>query len=164
MSTAEALELQRLIRATIPLSEAMGYRITELSDTRIRVEAPPEPNINIHGTGFAGSLYALGILTAWGLCSHVVTAAGLDAELVVAEANIRYRAPVRGVAQVDIQGEFNPGIRIRDVSERGEFRERVVGQQHPIFQLFQPAQPFAPKGSQPAVPPPQVFPVSSTLD
>ena len=24
------------------------------------------PNINIHGTGFAGSQYALGILAAWG--------------------------------------------------------------------------------------------------
>ena len=96
MSTAEAIELQRRIRGAIPLSEAMGYRITELADTRIAVEAPLGPNINIHGTGFAGSLYALGILTAWGLCTHVITAAGLEAELVVAEANIRYRTPVRG--------------------------------------------------------------------
>ena len=96
MSTAEAIALQRRIRAAIPLSEAMGYRITELGDTRITVEAPLGPNVNIHGTGFAGSLYALGILTAWGLCKHVIAGAGLDAELVVAEANIRYRTPVRG--------------------------------------------------------------------
>ena len=74
----------------------MGYRITELTDTRISVAAPLAPNRNIHDTGFAGSLYALGILTAWGLCTHVIARAGLDADLVVAEATIRYRAPVRG--------------------------------------------------------------------
>ena len=54
MSTAEAIELQRRIHGAIPLSEAMSYRITELADTRITVEAPLGPNINIHGTGFAG--------------------------------------------------------------------------------------------------------------
>ena len=116
MSTAEAIELQRRIRGAIPLSEAMGYRITELADTRIAVEAPLGPNINIHGTGFAGSLYALGILTAWGLCTHVITAAGLEAELVVAEASIRYRTPVRGdivcASQMteEVSGSFVDGL------------------------------------------------------
>ena len=95
MSAAPASDLQRRIRDAIPLSVAMGYRITELADTRIAVEAPLGPNINIHGSGFAGSLYALGILTAWGLCAHLIERAGLEADLVVAEAGIRYRAPVR---------------------------------------------------------------------
>lgn len=95
MTTAPATDLQHRIHQSIPLSRALGFRITELADTRISVEAPLEPNINIHGTGFAGSLYALGILTAWGLCAHMIARAGLDADLVVAEANICYRAPVR---------------------------------------------------------------------
>ncbi|MCG6968061.1 MAG: thioesterase domain-containing protein [Chromatiaceae bacterium] len=91
-----AAELQRRIDRSIPLSSAMGYRITALDDTRISVAAPLAPNINVHGTGFAGSLYALGILAAWGLCAHIIARAGLKADLVVAEATIRYRAPVRG--------------------------------------------------------------------
>ena len=74
----------------------MGYRITELTDRRISVTAPLAPNRNIHGTGFAGSLYGLGMLAAWGLCAHIIARAGLDADLVVVEATIRYRAPVRG--------------------------------------------------------------------
>ena len=74
----------------------MGYRITELTDRQICVAAPLMPNRNIHGTGFAGSLYGLGILTAWGLCAHIIARARLDGDLVVAEAAIRYRAPVRG--------------------------------------------------------------------
>ena len=96
MNTAAAAELEHRIHQAIPLSQAMGYRITTLADTQITVEAPLGPNVNIHGTGFAGSLYALGILTAWGLCAHIIARAGLEAELVVSEANIRYRAPVKG--------------------------------------------------------------------
>ncbi|MCB1774662.1 MAG: YiiD C-terminal domain-containing protein [Gammaproteobacteria bacterium] len=96
MSGNEARDLQARINAGIPLSAAMGYRVAVLGDHDIRVEAPLAPNVNVHGTGFAGSLYALGILTAWGLCTHLLGRAGLDADLVVAKATIRYRAPVRG--------------------------------------------------------------------
>lgn len=92
----DAAALQAKIHRTIPLSAAMGYEIVALDEAQIVVEAPLQPNINIHGTGFAGSLYTLGILSAWALCNHVIDDAGLDAELVIAEAAIRYRAPVRG--------------------------------------------------------------------
>lgn len=96
MSTAEANALQDRINRGIPLSAAMGYRISVLDDNSIVVQAPLAPNINVHGTGFAGSLYALGILTAWGLCTHLINRAGLAADLVVAEAQIRYLSPVHG--------------------------------------------------------------------
>ena len=92
----DATDLQDKIHRNIPLSQAMGYRITELTDRRISVAAPLAPNRNIHGTGFAGSLYGLGMLAAWGLCAHIIERSGLDADLVVVEATIRYRAPVRG--------------------------------------------------------------------
>ncbi|MCB1725190.1 MAG: YiiD C-terminal domain-containing protein [Chromatiaceae bacterium] len=88
--------LESRIHSGIPLSRAMRFRICSLDGHAIRVEAPLEPNINVHGTGFAGSLYALGILTAWAMTAHVIARAGLDAELVVASATIRYRAPVTG--------------------------------------------------------------------
>jgi thioesterase domain-containing protein len=96
LTAAAAEDLEEQIHRGIPLSRAMGYRITELADTRICVAAPFAPNRNVHDTGFAGSLYALGILTAWGLCAHIIARSGLDADLVVAEATIRYRAPVCG--------------------------------------------------------------------
>ena len=115
----DAAALQAKIHRTIPLSAAMGYEIVELDEARIVVEAPLQPNINIHGTGFAGSLYSLGVLSAWALCNHVIDDAGLDAELVVADAAIRYRAPVRGRIRCccrlnsnQIQG-FVSGLRAR---------------------------------------------------
>jgi len=79
-----AFDLQRRIHAGIPLSRAINFWVTTLGDTVIEVEAPLAPNINVHGTGFAGSLYALGILTAWGLCSHLIHQAELAADLVEA--------------------------------------------------------------------------------
>lgn len=94
MNAATALEQK--IRLAIPLSDAMQFSIKGLSLDAIQVAAPLEPNINIHGTGFAGSLYSLGVLTGWALCTHILEELGIEAELVVARAEIRYRAPVSG--------------------------------------------------------------------
>ena len=89
-----ATALTRKIRGAIPLSEAMAFSIDRLSLDEIRVSAPLPPNINIHGTGFAGSIYSVAVLTGWALCTHIIDDLGLDAELVVAGAEISYRVPV----------------------------------------------------------------------
>ena len=94
MTAAE--DLQQTIRSTIPLSEAMQFQINHLDDQSIQVQAPLPPNINIHGTGFAGSIYATGILTGWALCQHLINASGEAAELVVGKAEITYHSPVKG--------------------------------------------------------------------
>jgi thioesterase domain-containing protein len=96
VNTTAAADLQRRINQYIPLSNAMDYRIVSLEDRRITVQASLQPNRNMHGSGFAGSIYALGILTAWALCAHLVAQAGQEADLVVAKACIGYRAPIRG--------------------------------------------------------------------
>ncbi len=87
--------LQEKIYESIPLSRAMAFEITELTPTRIVTKAPLDPNINIHGTGFAGSIYALGALTAWAYGTYAIEEAGMQADVVIAEANIRYSKPVR---------------------------------------------------------------------
>ena len=94
MDAAEAL--QQKIRATIPLSEAMQFTIESLEPGSIAVIAPLQPNVNIHGTGFAGSIYSVAVLTGWALCTHILEQTAVDADLVVAKAEIRYRAPVKG--------------------------------------------------------------------
>ena len=91
-----ASALQHKIRSTIPLSEAMQFEINALNLESISVSAPLQPNVNIHGTGFAGSIYSLAVLTGWALCTHILAELEIDAELVVAKGEIRYRAPVTG--------------------------------------------------------------------
>ncbi len=88
------LELQKKIRSTIPLSEAMQFEITELDVDSIWVHAPLEPNVNIHGTGFAGSIYSLAVLTGWAMCMHIMSAYDMNGDLVVGKAEIKYRSAV----------------------------------------------------------------------
>jgi len=89
-------ELQDKIRSAIPVSEAMQFSIAELSPHSILVRAPLAPNVNIHGTGFAGSIYSIAVLAGWGLSTHIMDQLGMDGELVVSRAEIKYRAPVTG--------------------------------------------------------------------
>ncbi len=111
--------LQQKIRNAIPLSDAMQFSITSLDLDSIRVVAPLPPNVNIHGTGFAGSLYSLAVLTGWALCMHILEELELDADLVVGQAEIRYRAPVTGdiecacASDAARRAAFEQGVRER---------------------------------------------------
>ena len=89
-------DLQNKIRSAIPISEAMQFSIVELGPHSIMVRAPLAPNVNIHGTGFAGSIYSIAVLAGWGLSTHIMDQLGMDGELVVSKAEIKYRAPVTG--------------------------------------------------------------------
>jgi thioesterase domain-containing protein len=115
MSAAEALT--RKIRAAIPISATMQFSIGHLQVGEIQVTAPLQPNINVHGTGFAGSIYSLAILTGWALCTHILDEHSEDADLVVGKAEITYRAPVendldcRCSATVSQRDTFLQGLR-----------------------------------------------------
>jgi len=89
-------KLQEKIRSGIPLSETMGFEIFELTPNSICVQAPLAPNVNVHGTGFAGSIYSVAVLAGWALCTHIMNVRGMVGDLVVASAEIKYRAPVTG--------------------------------------------------------------------
>ena len=112
-----AAELTRKIRAAIPVSDAMQFSIDYLQPGEIRVSAPLQPNINVHGTGFAGSIYSLAILTGWALCTHILDENAVDADLVVGKAEISYRAPVnsdidcRCAASAEQRQSFLQGVR-----------------------------------------------------
>jgi thioesterase domain-containing protein len=91
-----AVQLQEKIHTAIPLSAVMQFCIIELNPDSIIVGAPLEPNINIHGTGFAGSLYSVAILAGWALSTHIMSLHNMEGDLVVGKADIKYRTPVTG--------------------------------------------------------------------
>lgn len=88
-------DLEDKIRHTIPMSNYMQFSIESLNALSITTSAPLDPNINIHGSAFAGSLYTLATLTAWAFGQSLIERHDLEAELVMAKAEIRYRKPVR---------------------------------------------------------------------
>lgn len=87
--------LTQHIRENIPLADTMQFEIARLEPNLMVVVAPLEPNVNVHGTGFAGSLYSLSVLTAWGLTSSLLMNSGVAADVVVRSAEIKYRKPVK---------------------------------------------------------------------
>ncbi|HEY7673376.1 MAG TPA: YiiD C-terminal domain-containing protein [Gammaproteobacteria bacterium] len=87
-------ELESAWRQGIPLVAAMGVEIAGYSEGELVLRAPLAPNINVHGTGFAGSLYAICTLAGWGALWLQMRARGRDAHIVLSESQIDYRRAV----------------------------------------------------------------------
>ncbi|MEJ2621841.1 MAG: YiiD C-terminal domain-containing protein [Candidatus Thiodiazotropha sp.] len=86
-------QLEQRIREGIPIAAEMAFRVRDLADDRITVTGGGEQNRNVHGTAFAGSLYAIATLSAWGLVQSRLPE---GADLVMARGEIDYRKPVIG--------------------------------------------------------------------
>lgn len=87
--------LQSTWHQEIPISAAMGIEIVEFTGDEFAVQAALTPNVNVHGTGFAGSLYAICALTGWGMIWLQLQSAGIDGSIVMSEGHIEYIKPVR---------------------------------------------------------------------
>jgi thioesterase domain-containing protein len=87
-------QLEETWQNTIPLSQFMQLKISGFDGNELRCEAPIAPNINLHQTMFAGSIYALATLTGWGMLYLQLKALGLHGDQVLADANIKYLKPV----------------------------------------------------------------------
>jgi len=96
-----ANELTKKIHKGIPLTQAMAFDITQLTETSITVKTGGEENINVHGTAFAGSLYTTCVLAAWGLVNSRLPD---EASLVLASGHIDYLSPV--VGDISARGEI----------------------------------------------------------
>jgi thioesterase domain-containing protein len=92
----QARHLEQVIHGAIPLSKAMDLHVIHLSANSICLEAPvADANINIHGTGFAGSIYSVCALSAWSLMYNRLLIEKVSGDVVVAHAEIQYLLPVR---------------------------------------------------------------------
>jgi thioesterase domain-containing protein len=92
-------QLSSTWQQTIPLSQYMQLTIASFDGNEIRCEAPLAPNINLHQTMFAGSIYALATLTGWGMLYLQLQALGLHGDQVLADATIKYLRPVAAQPQ-----------------------------------------------------------------
>ena len=118
-----AQTLQQHIRRGIPLSATVDFTVRELSDTHITVAAAAAVNVNVHGTAFAGSLYVVCVLAAWGLVRSRLPD---NAALVIVQGRIQHHAPVRGDihAQAAVERKAMAGF-LRQFDERGRARIEV---------------------------------------
>ena len=94
MNDAAAKELQATLHHEIPLTEAMGLHVIEVTPTSVTLAAPLEPNINHKSTAFGGSLYTVAVLAGWGLIHTRLRTLELGAKIVIQHGEIDYRKPV----------------------------------------------------------------------
>lgn len=87
-------QLSATWQQTIPLSQYMQLQITGFNGYQLSCSAPLAPNINLHQTMFAGSIYTLATLTGWGMLYMQLQAMNLTGAQVLANADIRYLRPI----------------------------------------------------------------------
>ncbi len=108
-----AQALQSIWHQTIPMSKAMGLQISYYDAKQLVTHCDAQFNKNLHNTMFAGSIYTLATLTGWGWVYLVLGEHqdNLQGDIVLAEANIRYHTPIKGlvygqVIASDASGQF----------------------------------------------------------
>lgn len=82
--------------AAMPPVAALGIAALEYTDHQLTLGAPLAANINDKGNAFGGSLASILTLSGWGLVSLELAAAGLQADVYVADSRVRYLAPLYG--------------------------------------------------------------------
>ena len=105
-------ELQQTWHQTIPLSAFMQLEIQSFDGKALTCQAPLAPNKNLHQSMFAGSIYSLATLTGWGMVYLQLKDLGLQGDIVLADAQIRYLAPLLAepsatVNLIDCKGELS---------------------------------------------------------
>lgn len=109
MSTLDLLckELEATWHNSIPLSKSMQLTIESFDNNILVSKAKLAPNINVHGTAFAGSLYSVQALTGWGMVWLQLKLAGFDdASIVIASGQIEYMKPLKDdlITRCDFNG------------------------------------------------------------
>jgi thioesterase domain-containing protein len=92
-----ATDLQNVWHETIPLSKAMNIAISYYDRKILVTTCDVEFNKNLHDTMFAGSVYTLATLTGWGWVYLWLQHEKILGDIVLADANIRYHAPIEGI-------------------------------------------------------------------
>ncbi|WP_295362695.1 YiiD C-terminal domain-containing protein [Arenimonas sp.] len=85
----------------MPPVAAMQVRAVHYDGQRLRLHAPLARNVNDKACAFGGSLVSLMTLAGWGLLTLRLREAGIQAEVYVADSQVRYLAPV----YIDLEAE-----------------------------------------------------------
>jgi thioesterase domain-containing protein len=87
-------ETERFFYEKIPITRAMGVRVTRYDGSELRLTAPIALNHNHLGTAFGGSLSALATLAGYGLIW--LEMGDKTAHVVVRNSQLSFRRPVCG--------------------------------------------------------------------
>ncbi|WP_036171743.1 YiiD C-terminal domain-containing protein [Noviluteimonas dokdonensis] len=112
----------------MPPVAAMEVAIAGYDGKALRLRAPLSRNVNDKGCAFGGSLASLMTLAAWGVVTLHIQDAGMEAEVYVADSQVRYLAPL--FADLEAQAHGGPDTDwpafLATLAERGRARTELV--------------------------------------
>ena len=123
MSQAQQDHLDRLLTAMPPVA-AMAIRVAGFDGEELRLHAPLAANVNDKECAFGGSLASVLTLAGWGWLMLKCAEAGVEADVYVADSQLRYLAPLYADLQASArlaEGEDWPAT-LRCLLERGRAR------------------------------------------
>ena len=117
-------QLEKYLHESIPLTHALGLKVRFASPERVLLECPLEPNINLHGTAFGGSIVALATITGW-LWIHVFMRERKQSpKIVISESHMEYINPVTGMFSAELRSPSDAVVRafMQGFDRRGSAR------------------------------------------
>ena len=87
-------QIEELFYSKIPITRALGVRVEGYDGRRLVLTAPLTENVNHLGTAFGGRLYALAVLSGYGLLWLELRET--ESHIVIRDSTISYERPVRG--------------------------------------------------------------------
>ncbi|MFD1251888.1 Putative thioesterase (yiiD_Cterm) [Devosia equisanguinis] len=124
-----AAALEAYLHANIPLTRAMAVSAVSAHAESVTLSAPLDPNINVHGTAFGGSVSTLGVLAAWSVVHLRLEAEAVDAQLVIHRNETEFLAPITGRFEAFARIEPQAWTDFRTVFDRrGKARLSVVAE------------------------------------
>ena len=87
-------ELQDTWHEKIPITEHMGIKLYQYTESTIETRASLNKNINLHGSMFAGSIFSQATLTGWGMIFLQLKQKDLQGEIVLGDGQIHYHKPI----------------------------------------------------------------------
>lgn len=125
-------DLERLLAhyQSMPPVALMQLSIAGYDGRRLQLHAPLSVHVNDKGCAFGGSLASMMTLASWGVVSLLVERAGLQADIYVADSQIRYLAPLFGDLDVVAEpaADASPDDFIETLRTRGRARIGLVAQ------------------------------------
>ena len=102
----DASAFTRFLHQHIVASDLLAMQVMDIGANAVIIKAPVAgPNLNIHQTAFAGSIYSVCALAGWSLGHHRLALEGIAADVVMGKAQITYLAPIVNeiVAQISVE-------------------------------------------------------------
>lgn len=130
MYVEAAVDSLRHAYHAMPPVRAMQVEVEGYQAPWLRLRAPLAANVNDKGTAFGGSLCSLMTIAGWGLLQMRLSLEDLQADIYVADSQVRYLAPLRSdlQARARLHEDGDWAEFVRTLRRRGRARIQILAE------------------------------------